>query len=120
MSNDKRKQLMELEELRRKIPHVTASGLSATIKQLKKSGLPDLDTRQNFRDARDLWASEINTPYGPISIEKGVPRLGGGNLVKLRNASPLAMLWMLYAACIPFAAFMDRCMEEYPPSADAP
>ena len=69
---------MELEELRRKIPHVSVSGLSATVKQLKESGLPDLDSRQHSWDARDLWASEIKTPYGPISIKKDVPRLGGG------------------------------------------
>ena len=82
-TNERKRKLLDLEELRRQIPHVSQSGLSATIKALKRRGLPDLDRRQDFQEARDLWAAGLNTPYGPISTEREVPSTRGGGPITL-------------------------------------
>ena len=67
-TNERKRKLLDLEELRREIPHVSQSGLSATIKALKRRGLPDLDNRQDFQEARDLWAAGLNTLQNRFAI----------------------------------------------------
>ena len=67
MSVRKRK-LLELDDLKRRVSHVTAAGLSSVIKAIKRTGLPELDDRADIREARDFQLSDP-TPYGPISTE---------------------------------------------------
>ena len=48
MSVRKRK-LLELDDLKRRVSHVTAAGLSSVIKAIKRTGLPELDDRVDVR-----------------------------------------------------------------------
>ena len=58
-------QLGELESFRRNVPHVSASALSAITKEGKARGLPELDSRDDVRAARDA-AVDAETEYGPL------------------------------------------------------
>ena len=94
MHADKRRKLFDLEAMRRRLPHVSQRGLSATLKDIRKHGLPDLDGTKDLREARELTVNE-KTPYGPIGVDKDIPTTGGGS-VKVRMASPLALLFLRF------------------------
>ena len=59
------------------------------------------------------------TPYGPISIEKEVPEVGGGSM-RIRMASPLALLFFVFLNCAPFAGFMEQRLAACPSSIENP
>ena len=95
MNADKRRKLLDLEAMRRRLPHVSQRGLASTLKDIKKHGLPELDDTRDLRAAREMLMNE-KTPYGPISVEKEVPASGGGS-VRIRMASPLALLFFIFS-----------------------
>ena len=49
---EKRRKLDELERFRRRSPYTSASDLSAVLQEVKQSGLPELDSRKDIREAR--------------------------------------------------------------------
>ena len=118
MHADKRRKLFDLEAMRRRLPHVSQRGLSATLKDIRKHGLPDLDGTKDLREARELMVNE-KTPYGPIGVDKDIPTTGGGS-VKVRMASPLALLFFAFLHCAPFAEFMEQRFIEHPSTVDIP
>ena len=72
---------------------MTQRGLASTLQDIKKHGLPELDSTKDLREAREMLMNE-GTPYGPISVEKEVPITGGGRM-RIRMASPLALLFCI-------------------------
>ena len=118
MNADKRRKLLDLEAMRRRLPHVSQRGLASTLKDIKKHGLPELDDTRDLRAAREMLMNE-KTPYGPISVEKEVPASGGGS-VRIRMASPLALLFFMFFNCAPFASFLEERLVECPSSYEAP
>ena len=64
----RKRRLLQLEELRRRLPHVSQSGLAATLQDIKQHGLSELDTAKHMRQARDMLCEE-NTAYGPMIVE---------------------------------------------------
>ena len=118
MNADKRRKLFDLEAMRRRLPHVSQRGLCATLRDIRKHGLPDLDHRDDLRAARDLMVNQ-RTPYGPIGIDKDIPTAGGGS-IKVRMASPLALLCFAFLHCAPFAEFMEHRLIEHPSTVDTP
>ena len=120
MDNERKRKLLELEDFRRRVPHVTASALSVVIKELKRTGLPELDGRADIRAARDLRLQEP-TPYGPISTTMEMVRaFPGQDPETLHVAHPIAFLWKAYKECDPFAAFLKRRLAEKPNSFETP
>ena len=65
MDANKRQKLEDLDRFRRAVPRTSASALSAIIREAKQHGLPELDSRADIREARDL-PMEANTDYGPL------------------------------------------------------
>ena len=118
MDANKRRKLLNLETLRRRLPHLSQSGLARTLQDIKNNGLPELDSAKDLRAAREMLMNE-RTPYGPISIERVVPTIGGGNML-LRLVSPLALLYFVYWFCAPFASFLDDRLVEYPSTFEKP
>ena len=65
MGDAKRRKLEELEQFRRNVPQCSASALSAVLEEVKRSGLPELSTRADLRDARDAEVGRV-TEYGEL------------------------------------------------------
>ena len=61
----KRRKLEELDKFRRNVPQCSASALSAVLEEVKRSGLPELSTRADLRDARDAEVGRV-TEYGEL------------------------------------------------------
>ena len=104
MADEKKRKLLGLKEFRRRLPHVSQRGLATTLQEIKRTGMPELDSCKDMRTARDIKLTDP-TPYGPISIEKEVTKYGGGKAY-LRIASPLALLWFLYFSCTSFSSWI--------------
>jgi len=116
----RRRQLLDLDDLRRRVPHVTQSALSGLILELKRVGLPALSSRRDMRLARDMKV-EARTPYGPISV--GLPmraEADGSPPLQLLIAHPLALLWRAFYKCDPFASFVQERLAAEPCTADTP
>lgn len=119
MSVRKRK-LLELDDLKRRVSHVTAAGLSSVIKAIKRTGLPELDDRADIREARDFQLNDP-TPYGPISTELlCIRHVDGKPPEKLLIAHPCAFLWKAFKDCDPFAEFFKERLAKHPCSYDKP
>ena len=73
---DRKRKLAELERFRRAVPHVSASALSATIREAKARGLPELDSRHAIAEARQN-ALEEELEAGNILEEVPVRRAVG-------------------------------------------
>jgi len=97
---------------------VTQRGLASTLQDIKKHGLPELDSTKDLREAREMLMNE-GTPYGPISVEKEVPITGGGRM-RIRMASPLALLFFAFYHCAQFATFFEGRLAKCPSSEEQP
>ena len=87
MSAARKRKLLQLEEFRRRLPHISARALSETLSTIKEHGCPDLDSRQDMHQARELAVNE-NTPYGQVStVHEVTHMLPGRAPVKLRIAN---------------------------------
>ena len=98
MNADQLRKLIDLESMRRRLPHISQQGLASTLKDIKKHGLPELNETRDLREAREMLMNE-RTPYGPISVEREVQV--EGEAVRLRMASPLALLWFVFSIAPP-------------------
>ena len=112
MNASKRQKLIDLEAMRRRLPHISQVGLSSTLQDIKKHGLPDLDRRVDINAARELPLNE-RTPYGPISVEREVPTTEGGTF-RFRMASPVALLYFVFFHCAEFATFFEQRLRVCP------
>ena len=91
MADAKRRKLGELERFRRKVPHASASALSAILREVKRSGLPDLHTRGDIAQARDV-ALGTQTEYGDLycTVDLQPAEDHRGSVPKLNVIHPFA------------------------------
>jgi len=115
---DREAKLRRLNSFRRKLPHASASALSAILTTAADEGLPDLHSRSACRAARDLDSIEI-TPYGPINGSLDVVD-SDGTPRSIPIANPLAFLWIALSTSAPFRAFFQSRMDAHPPSPERP
>jgi len=115
----KRVRLAHLEHFRRKVPHVSASALSAVLLEAKESGIPDLHDRRDFREARDAVLDEA-TPYGPIYQSVDVPIHAPRKRQHLQVIHPLAFLYLLLSTCVNFSNYVESIHAARPSSAASP
>ena len=113
---EKRRKLDELERFRRRIPYTSASVLSAVLHEVKRSGVPELDSRKDIREARDA-AVGTETEYGPVYAAVDLePSVGHeASHPKLNFISPFALLSHLLKVCESFARFIEHLFEVKPP-----
>ena len=116
---DRSAKLRKLNDLRRSLPHCSASAFGAIMEAARDEGVPeDVSAgRNNLRAARDQQNSE-STPFGPI--------LQSINLIDTNDAErgmhvahPLALLWTA-VHCKPFGTYLGGVLRENPPSPEAP
>ena len=111
---DRAAKLRKLNDFRRRLPHCTASALSAILSDVRKHGLPECGLDRNrLREARDLQNSEP-TPFGPILQTAAV--IGKDDVEQqLTIAHPLAMLWVASSDSSSFSEFMQQKLKDHPP-----
>ena len=115
---DRPTKLRKLNALRRHLPHVTASALSAVLLAVQLHGVPDLHDRNQLREARNLQPYAA-TPFGPIVQPMEV--LSKTDATKqIPVANPFALLWTVVSECKPFAEFFKSKLLQTPPSIEEP
>ena len=116
----RKESLLELDSFRRKMPHASQSALSTILLEIQRVGIPDVVTRNAMREARELKADTM-TPHGPLHVWRDIPPANPSDPPqRIRLAHPLAMLWLAYATCAGFAAFIDAVHDPNPSSVDRP
>ena len=101
---DRSAKLRKLNDFRRRLPHCTASALSAILADVRETGIPDGD-RNAMRHARDLQNSEP-TPFGPV-LQTLTVFDNDDEEQKLTIAHPFALLWKASSDCDSFMVFFS-------------
>ena len=57
--------LRRLDDFRRRNPHVTASALESLMRDVSQHGLPELFSRNNMNEAKELLTT-VQTPHGTL------------------------------------------------------
>ena len=102
MADAKRRKLGELERFRRKVPHASSSALSAILREVKRSGLPELNARKDIAEARNV-ALGTQTEYGDLycTVDLEPAEDHRGSVPKLNFIHPFAFLSVALRTCVP-------------------
>ena len=117
MSEERAAKLQRLERLRRKIPHVSASALSAVLDEVSSHGIPERRTRRDMGIARDEMV-QCDTPYGKLFIY--VPVVRGGATWNMCVINPIALLWKSFREGGGLTAHMTACLAKKPSNPEEP
>jgi hypothetical protein len=115
---ERAKKLRRLDEFRRQAPHVSASALSAILKQCSSGNIPELHSRQALASAVNFNLNE-HTPYGPLLINAPV-HLTDGTTGSMLFVNPLAMVWKLFKQGGSYAELLLQLFETKPSSPEQP
>ena len=118
MAESRDSKLRKLNAFRRKRPHMSASALASTLEGVRDDGLPDLVSRHNLRESRDVICAE-KTRYGDLVHELNLPKRDGGE-AKISIASPFAFLWIALTASAALATVFEAGLDLHPSSPEAP
>ena len=113
---DRPSKLRKLERLRRRIPHVSASALSAILNEVQRE-MPELSSRNAIREARNSALND-DTPYGSIFTTIVLTSSTGDHHFDIVN--PFALLYYVFLNCSAFRAAMDAALAIRPSTHDAP
>ncbi len=113
MDSQRPKKLARLQSLRRGVPYVSASSLSAIIADVKQKGIPDLHQRKHFRQAT-IDSLAACSRYGPLIQELPVVKQDGstGKILCTNLLSYMAGLFEQggsYEELVRRAFAMDPC-----------
>ena len=110
--------LRKLERFRRRLPHISARGLTAVLDEVEREGVPDSHSRRDLREARNLEV-EAPTPYGKLLHTVELHSVDGGT-IPLRVVHPLAFLRKLFATCVGSAMLVNSAMARTPCTPEHP
>ena len=82
--------IARLQSLKARLPHVSQSALALLLAIAQREKLPEVEYRQEVRDARDL-AAKTTTSYGPLH-QRILVLTKSGKYVDVEIAHPFAML----------------------------
>ena len=91
---DRPAKLRKLETFRRSLPYVSASALSAILKELDREEPPELKGRKHLKEARD-YITPQETVYGPLLVDVPV-QMSNGSQKGIQIVNFLALLQLLY------------------------
>ena len=94
----------KVERLRRRVPRVSASALSAILDDVEQHGIPELHNRQQLGQAAAAAVNE-DTDYGSMIVECEVV-LKSGLRAHVLAVQPLAFLSHVCAIATGFSTFM--------------
>ena len=113
---DRAHKLRRLERLRRRVPHVSASALSAILNEVQLE-MPELSSRHAIREARNA-ALDGDTPYGSIFTVIVLTSPTGDHHFDIVN--PFALMYYCFLNCDAFRAAMDAALALRPSTHDEP
>lgn len=109
-----RDEMMGLNSLRSRFPHMSASALAAIVAEFKRTGLPSHCKRKHIKKAREMVTNAV-TPYG--RLHQTIPLITTeGASTQLIVQHPFAMLHMATEGGGEFVAFLERKYDEKPSS----
>ena len=111
MSVSRAAKLHRIEQLRRQVPHVSASALSAIL-QATRTDAPELITRAALREARNNIVDQ-DSPYGKMFSEMTLTTKDG-DPVKFDVLNPAAMLYVAFLQCPAWRSLMETTMARHP------
>ena len=116
--SNRAQKLRRLDDFRRRVPHVSASALSAILDECKKGDVPELHSRQALAEAVEANLEE-KTPYGNLLIEEPVILIDG-SVSKALLVNPLAMLWKAFKQGGSYTELLMMHLEQNPCSPEKP
>ena len=115
---DRLGKLRRLNAVRRSIPHISASALSALLSEIEAHGIPELHNRKQIKEATSAIVKQ-DTPYGQILLPADViTKTGTTSSVLLAN--PLALLCVAVEQGGGFSNLMEKRLQESPCNIDHP
>ena len=107
-----RDEMMELNHLKSRLPHMSASALAAIVAEFNRTRLSSHCKRKHIREAREMMTNAV-TPYG--TLHQTVPLITTtGASTQLIVQHPFAMLHMATEGGGEFASFLERKMMKSP------
>ena len=114
----KRAKLEQLNTFRRKLPHCSASALSAMLELAEREGIPELHSRKHMRESRDQVCNE-ETPFGPVTLY--VDMVDDSNRTKrIAVAHPLSYFWTALVRSNTFSAYIADRLRKFPCTPETP
>ena len=105
--SERQSKLRKLNDFRRRLPHCSASALSAILADINKHGLPEGGiSRHRLKDAR-IFQNLEHTPFGPI-VQSMQLIDEDGEEQEVTISHPMALLWSAAETCNNFSAFLSR------------
>jgi len=90
--------LRRLDALRRRLPHITASGISSFLKDIKANGIPDVSTSRVALWRAAQVATMEATPYGLLIVTLALMALDGSTIY-VEAINPLAFMYIAFRDC---------------------
>ena len=113
MAEERAAKLRRLTDLRRSLPHLSASALSAVLAEVREHGIPEGGSRWDLAQASEQALVE-NTPYGSVLDSVQLVSTGGKKPLKLEVVNFPAMLWMAFREGGRFSDLVRRSMVNHP------
>ena len=110
--------LRRLDAFKRKVPHVSASALSAILEECSKGSLPDVRHRKAIKEATWCDLEEI-TPYGSMLLQTSVTTKDLKE-VPMLALNQLALLYKAYRQGGSFTTLLSRCLQKQPATPESP
>jgi hypothetical protein len=117
-SSSRETKLRKLHDLKRKIPHMTASAMSALLEDVEKHGIPELHSRKQLAEAT---AAEISShsSYGSImSNAILVDKQGAG--AEMLMVNPLTLLQAAFGQGGSYTELVMDTLRKHPSSPEKP
>ena len=114
---DRESKLRRLNEIRRSVPYVSASALSAVLNEVEHD-MPTLFSRKAMRESRDIQVNEI-TPYRKVMITLPV-ELNDGTTTDMNVVNAFAQLWVAAKRCNGFSIMLLERLNACPSTYDKP
>lgn len=92
---------------------MSQSGLSAVLKDLRDSGIPDASSRQSIKRAREEQV-RVHTAYGPLMRAIRVQLQEPLEERDIEYIHPSAMLSHAAQSCVGFASFLNERLRAHP------
>ena len=115
---DRAAKLRRLNVLRRSIPHLSASALTALLDDVAKHGVPELHDRKHVREATRQLV-DADTDYGKILVPATLYDKAGNECTAL-IVNPLALIWKAFEQDGGFTDLMVHRLQQTPPSPERP
>ena len=117
MAEPREAKLRRLEDFRRNLPHMSASALSAVLREANQM-IPDLTCRNAMHEARDLIMNTA-TAYGTLFSVIMLAAITGDN-IEFDVLNVFAFLTLAYTECTQFRRLINECLAHTRCSMDEP